>query len=1076
MHSRIPVLLLILAPLILAADNNLGVISGRVAHPQGAVSVVATNLENGEQFSAFADARGGFTLGSLPAGSYRVVIRDSKGTAVARHLMKVRAGETVRLNTRLEAVSPARIDGRRTRAVREANPRTSATPDSQPVIQQFSESSRYFYAVTLVDDNNGWAVGEPHWDQSTHQIKGTIAHTTDGGATWTNQDPGTTATLYNVFFLSATQGWAVGDSGTILRTTDGGAHWTAQALASNDTFESVFFSDALNGWASGDTPIEYWDFADTMVDWRASMWHTADGGQTWAPQTIPASTMLLKRVFFLNSKTGFAAGLKRTGYDVFNNPTALGAIYSTTDGGTTWNEIYATSDGFTFTSLYFTDASNGWVSGFPHDSIYDGPFVFHTADGGKTWQGQPVDSVSVFDQVRDLRMVDANRGYFVGTAYLGDGTLVNRTLDGGAHWTSVRMANTNPLAAEGYWGVAVTTDRVRIVGDRDVTAYSTNPWGACTGFVVDCSELFTQADLSPHYIFHDVTFTDRNHGWAAGTRTFTPQIWGQEILATQDGGQTWTSQFEQGLSDGLFSYQRLDGISFADAQNGWAVGSAELYKSSSGSYSELGCILHTSDGGKTWTDQTKNISPSYADEFSAVQFLDAQNGWALATQLKYSGMTGTIQLAHTTDGGNHWTLVDTGISGEIAVGYELVQGGVRFIDAQHGCFGGWDVAACTSDGGAHWTQSTVNCADSLCYLDSTGVAYSDSTHVWITGGDLDKSTDGGASFVSAKPKAMGTGALEAIQFPAPATGWVAGDSGVLYKTADSGADWLPVDTGTGYDLLGLSFTDATHGWVVGDFGTVLSYAGDRTPAGAPAVFAAINAASYTTPTAPGTWISIFGANLSATTRTWLASDFVNNKLPTKLDGVSVLVNGNPGYPSYISPTQINVMFPDDGSTGQVSVQVVNSQGSSGMLPVQKAVYSPSLFRLPAEQGNYAIAQTTDGKLVGNYMVGYDLGIPTNVRTAMPGEIITLYGTGFGPTNPATPSDVIVSAPAQLASTVSFTVGGTAATVKWAGLIGPGLYQFNIQVPPGATNGDLVIVASIGGYRSQGDSVISVGQD
>jgi len=48
-----------------------------------------------------------------------------------------------------------------------------------------------------------------------------------------------------------------------------------------------------------------------------------------------------------------------------------------------------------------------------------------------------------------------------------------------------------------------------------------------------------------------------------------------------------------------------------------------------------------------------------------------------------------------------------------------------------------------------------------------------------------------------------------------------------------------------------------------------------------------------------------------------------------------------------------------------------------------------------------------------------------------------------------------------------------APVKWAGMIGSGLYQFNVQVPAVAAGGDLVIVAEIAGYRSQGDSVISV---
>ena len=56
--------------------------------------------------------------------------------------------------------------------------------------------------------------------------------------------------------------------------------------------------------------------------------------------------------------------------------------------------------------------------------------------------------------------------------------------------------------------------------------------------------------------------------------------------------------------------------------------------------------------------------------------------------------------------------------------------------------------------------------------------------------------------------------------------------------------------------------------------------------------------------------------------------------------------------------------------------------------------------------------------------------------------------------------------------MTFRIGGVVAPVQWAGMIGSGLYQFNVQVPK-VPGGDMVIVAEIGGYRSQGDSVISV---
>jgi uncharacterized protein (TIGR03437 family) len=83
------------------------------------------------------------------------------------------------------------------------------------------------------------------------------------------------------------------------------------------------------------------------------------------------------------------------------------------------------------------------------------------------------------------------------------------------------------------------------------------------------------------------------------------------------------------------------------------------------------------------------------------------------------------------------------------------------------------------------------------------------------------------------------------------------------------------------------------------------------------------------------------------------------------------------------------------------------------------------------------------------------GVPT--QPAKPGETILLYGTGFGPTTPPLP--------APLANPVQIKIGGIAATVAFAGLVGPGLYQFNVMVPS-LPSGDAAVLATIGGVTTQ----------
>lgn len=57
---------------------------------------------------------------------------------------------------------------------------------------------------------------------------GALRKSTDGGANWTTQTPGTSAMLFKLFFLNPSQGYVVGDLGTLLKTTDGGATWLPQ--------------------------------------------------------------------------------------------------------------------------------------------------------------------------------------------------------------------------------------------------------------------------------------------------------------------------------------------------------------------------------------------------------------------------------------------------------------------------------------------------------------------------------------------------------------------------------------------------------------------------------------------------------------------------------------------------------------------------------------------------------------------------------------------------------------------------------------------------------------------------------
>ena len=87
----------------------------------------------------------------------------------------------------------------------------------------------------------------------------------------------------------------------------------------------------------------------------------------------------------------------------------------------------------------------------------------------------------------------------------------------------------------------------------------------------------------------------------------------------------------------------------------------------------------------------------------------------------------------------------------------------------------------------------------------------------------------------------------------------------------------------------------------GDFGPSFLFSEDTQTN---AITALANSASNQPGFAPGTYVSVYGAGLSNTTRVWTAADFANgNALPTSLDGVSATVNGVSAYINTSAPAR-----------------------------------------------------------------------------------------------------------------------------------------------------------------------------
>jgi uncharacterized protein (TIGR03437 family) len=241
--------------------------------------------------------------------------------------------------------------------------------------------------------------------------------------------------------------------------------------------------------------------------------------------------------------------------------------------------------------------------------------------------------------------------------------------------------------------------------------------------------------------------------------------------------------------------------------------------------------------------------------------------------------------------------------------------------------------------------------------------------------------------------------------------------------------------------------------------------------GAPTVSAVQNGAGFQNNIQGQSWIQIKGCNLTASpARQWQGSDIVNGKLPLKLDDVSVTVNGKPVVISYISPTQLNGVTATDDTTGPVNVVVTNGNGTSAPFPIQMQTFSPAFF----PWGKYPVA--TEGATWIAPAGFFGAGVTT--VPAKPGDTVTLWGTGFGPTNPVPPADVAVPATptTNITATPTITVGGIAAQFVSGALASGsiGVYQIAIKIPANVPTGDQPLSVTIGGVSIPDGMFLNIG--
>src|ERR1039458_8337659 len=159
---------------------------------------------------------------------------------------------------------------------------------------------------------------------------------------------------------------------------------------------------------------------------------------------------------------------------------------------------------------------------------------------------------------------------------------------------------------------------------------------------------------------------------------------------------------------------------------------------------------------------------------------------------------------------------------------------------------------------------------------------------------------------------------------------------------------------------------------------------------------------------------------------------------------------------FVSPGQINAQMPDDLSTG-AQVLAVSPAGAPDVRAAFTLVRNaPGLFPVPVNGQAMAMAVHEDGSQV------------TSDAPARPGELLTVYGTGFGPAErprpegfpiPQTPSYNILDAVTLQAGTLVITAENAFAAV---GRCGVDAVQFRLD---GSVTGTVTLRVTVNGVDS-----------
>lgn len=258
--------------------------------------------------------------------------------------------------------------------------------------------------------------------------------------------PSAVSRFDDLSFINDQRGWVIDFMGGLYKTEDGGNSWNTMTGPPSTVYRSVLFLDSLHGFIG---------LLGSLNPDSAVLYQTFNGGDTWAPVSnfpYPLGSYLQR---------GGICGMCKVEDSViyacgkFWGPSF---VYRSGDYGQSWQRFDMGAQAFGLVDIYFWSRDSGIVVGSVDTStnaIYANAAIFRTTNGGFTWQ-QVYQSQLPEEWCWKISVPSSGVFYVAVEQYSPGSRYILKSMDFGQTWTELNYANymittppTNGIVSQG---------------------------------------------------------------------------------------------------------------------------------------------------------------------------------------------------------------------------------------------------------------------------------------------------------------------------------------------------------------------------------------------------------------------------------------------------------------------------------------------------------------------------------------------------------------------------------------------------------------------------------------------------